>query len=97
MNHKLFKYLIIFSILFSSSILLNNCSFDDAEVERAPFPEDIVMKRERERRERLGDSEDDNFVLDLFDNVIGNDNKNTGGGGPGISVNAFLWLSLIHI
>ena len=65
MNHKLFKYLIIFSILFSSSILLNNCSFDDAEIERAPFPEDIVMKRERERRERLGDSEDDNFVLDL--------------------------------
>jgi hypothetical protein len=95
MNYKLFKSLIIFSILLSSFILLNNCSFDDdTKIERAPFPEDLILKRERERRERQGDPEDDNFVTGLFDNVIGKDNSGAGGG-AGISVNTFLWRACL--
>ena len=60
-NSKAFIFVLIatfLSITFTSS-----CSFlDDADVVRAPIPEDLVIKRERERREALGNAEDESFV-----------------------------------
>jgi hypothetical protein len=90
MNYKFLRIFIIFAIFLSSFIFLNNCSFDDAEIKRAPFPEDLVMKRERERRERAGQTEDDSIVSDLFGNVFNGDDKNKYTG-TGIAVNTYLW------
>ena len=91
MNYKLSKFFIIFAIFSSSFILLNNCSLDDgAKVERAPFPEDIAMKRERERIERSGQADDESLVDTFFGDLL-NNNKNNNGGGTGITVNQYLW------
>ena len=92
MNYKLLRLFVIFVIFLSSVTFLNNCSLDDAEVERAPFPEDLVLKRERERRERAGTADDDNIITELFSGgIFGSDNKNNNGTGTGIAVNTFLW------
>ena len=44
----------LFFMIFATLVCLlftNSCSLDDAEIVRAPPPEDLVIKRERERRE----------------------------------------------
>jgi len=58
---------------------------------RAPIPEDIGDKRERLRRERVGETDEDGtFLGDVFNGLTGfGDKKETGGGG--IGVNTYLW------
>ena len=90
----LFRIKNLFSIIFTVSACLaftNSCSFDDAEIVRAPPPEDLLIKRERERREALGAGEEDNFVGNLFKDITGIGKENKSSGGAGISVNTFLW------
>ena len=53
----LFRIRNLFFIVFSTLACLfftNSCSLEDAEIVRAPPSEDLVIKRERERRESLG-------------------------------------------
>ena len=60
-NIKAFIFVLIAT--FISITFISSCSFlDDADVVRAPVPEDLVIKRERERREALGNAEDESFV-----------------------------------
>ena len=95
MNNKLVKFLIILTMFAPSFIFLNNCSLENADIVRAPAPEDLVLKREKERLERERergqiDSDDDKTLVDqVFGNIFG-DSKNNNGG-PGIAVNAYLW------
>ena len=95
MHNKLVKFLIILTVFAPSFIFLNNCSLDDAEIVRAPAPEDLQIKRERERREReiergQGDSDDESIIDSMFGNIFKGDSKNNGGG-AGIAVNSYLW------
>ena len=88
-NIKALTYVLIATLL--SFTFISSCScLDDADVVRAPIPEDLVIKRERERREALGNEEDESFVKNLFDSVVSG-NKDSGGAGGGISVNTYLW------
>ena len=75
-----------------SITFISSCSFlDDADVVRAPIPEDLVLKRERERREALGNEEDESFVKNLFEDITIFGNKDNAGAGGGIRVNTYLW------
>ena len=89
MAYKINNYFIIIIFTLSTLFFLNTCSLDDAEIVRAPIPEDLVIKRERERRERAGETaEDGTFLGDMFKGLTGQ-KKKTGGGG--IGVNAYIW------
>jgi hypothetical protein len=95
MYNKLVKFLIILTVFAPSFIFLNNCSLDDAEIVRAPAPEDLQLKRERERRDReaergQGDSDDESIIDSMFGNIFEGDSKNNNGG-AGIAVNSYLW------
>ena len=87
---------LIFIILttFLSITFISSCSFDDADVVRAPAPEDLIMKRERERREASGSAEDESFVGNIFKD-FGFGNKGASGGGGGIGVNTHLWKATL--
>ena len=91
MAYKINNCFIIIIFILSTLVFLNTCSLDDAEIVRAPAPEDLVIKRERERRERAGETaEDETFLGDLFKGLTGlGDQKETGGGG--IGVNTYIW------
>ena len=91
MAYKINNYFIIIIFILSTLVFLNTCSLDNAEIVRAPIPEDLVIKRERERRERAGETaEDETFIGNLFKGFTGiGDKKKTGGGG--IGVNAYIW------
>ena len=96
MNNKLVKFLIILTVFASSFIFLNNCSLENADIVRAPGPEDIGLKRERERLERerergQNDPDDENIVDQVFGNIFKGDSKNNNRGGAGIAVNTYLW------
>ena len=69
----------------------NSCSLDDADIVRAPAPEDLIIKRERERREASGSGEDENFVTSIFKDITGIGDNNNKSGGTGIAVNTYLW------
>ena len=95
MNNKLVKFLIIITVFVPSFIFLNNCSLEDADIVRAPAPEDLTLKREKDRRERERErgqdvSDDESIVDQVFGNVFKGDSKNNNGG-AGIAVNAYLW------
>jgi hypothetical protein len=95
MNNTLVKFLIILTVFAPSFIFLNNCSLENADIVRAPAPEDLQIKRDRERlereRERGQDNADDENIVDqVFGNIFKGDSKNTNGG-AGIAVNAYLW------
>ncbi|MDB9971070.1 DUF3576 domain-containing protein [Alphaproteobacteria bacterium] len=96
MNNKLVKFLIILTVFAPSFIFLNNCSLENADIVKAPAPEDLQLKRERERRERerergQNDPDDDENIVDqVFGNIFKGDSKNNNGG-TGIAVNAYLW------
>ena len=91
MAYKINNYFIIIIFILSTLVFLNTCSLDNAEIVKAPIPEDLVIKRERERRERAGETaEDETFIGNLFKGFTGiGDKKKTGGGG--IGVNAYIW------
>ena len=96
MNNKLVKSLIILTVFATSFIFLNNCSLENADIVKAPAPEDLQLKRERERRERerargQNDLDDENIVDQVFGNIFKGDSKNNNGGGAGIAVNTYLW------
>ena len=95
MYNKLVKFLIILTVFAPSFIFLNNCSLENADIVRAPAPEDLQLKRERERREReaergQGDSDDESIIDSMFGNIFEGDSKNNNGG-AGIAVNSYLW------
>ena len=96
MTYKINNCFIIIIFILSTLVFLNACSLDNAEVVRAPIPEDRVLKRERERRERAGETEDDEtFLGDVFKGLTGfGDKKETGGGG--IGVNAYIWRASLN-
>jgi len=97
MNNKLVKFLIILTMFAASFIFLNNCSLENADIVRAPAPEDLPLKRERERRDRerergqTNPDNDDSIVDQVFGNIFKGDSKNNNGGGAGIAVNTYLW------
>ena len=65
----LFRIKKLFFIVFCNTVLFvftNSCSLEDAEIVRAPPPEDLVIKRERERREALGAGDDEKFCWKLI-------------------------------
>ena len=96
MNNRLVKFLIILTVFAPSFIFLNNCSLDNADIVRAPAPEDLTVKRDRERLERERErgqrdpDDDENFVNQVFGNIFKGDSKNNNGG-AGIAVNTYLW------
>ena len=83
----------ILATLLLSLFHTTGCSvLDDAEIERAPPNEDPQMMRERERREALGNVDEESFVKQIFQDITGlGDKKESTGGGGGIGVNTFLW------
>ena len=85
----------ILATLFLNFLLISACSFvDDAEVVRAPPNEDITMQRERERREAVGNADEETFIGKLFQDVTGFGDKKESTGG-GIGVNTFLWRATL--
>ena len=79
-------------IMFMNLLLLSGCSLDDADIVRAPPNEDIVIKRERERRGQYDpDAEEETLIGGLIDSlpIFGGDNKETNY--EGIAVNSYLW------
>ena len=88
----------ILATLFLSFLLTSGCTLfnDDTVVTRAPPNEDMVTARERERRERLGDPDDESFVGNIFNDITGlGDNKDSNTGGGGIGVNSLLWRATL--
>ena len=93
-NIKAFIFVLIATFL--SITFISSCSFlDDADIVRAPAPEDLVLKRERERREASGSSEDESFVGNIFKDITGLGDKRKSGGG-GIGVNTYLWKATLN-
>ena len=89
MAYKINNCFIIIIFILSTLVFLNTCSLDDAEIVRAPPPEDRQQKRERERREKYDETADDEtFLGDMFKGLTGQEKK-TGGGG--IGVNTYIW------
>jgi hypothetical protein len=68
---------------------------EDAVIERAPPPEDHIIKREREMREGLGaHTDEETFIGNIFKDLTGiGDKKESAGGGVG--VNTFLWRATL--
>ena len=90
----LFRIKSLFFIVFAMLACLfftNSCSLDVAEIVRAPPPEDLVIKREGERREALGAGDDESFVGNLFKDITGLGKEEKKSVGTGISVNTYLW------
>ena len=87
---------LIFIILttFLSITFISSCSFDDTDIVRAPVPEDLIMKRERERREAAGSEEDESFVGNIFKDLTGLGDKASSRGG-GVGVNTLLWRATL--
>jgi len=85
----------IIATLFLNLLLTSGCSLEDAEITRATPNEDPQMMRERERRERVGNADEETFIGKLFQDVTGGfeDKKESTGGG--IAVNAFLWRATL--
>ena len=85
----------IIATLFLNLLLTSGCSLEDAEITRAPPNEDPQMMRERERRESVGNADEETFIGKLFQDVTGGfgDKKESTGGG--IAVNAFLWRATL--
>jgi len=82
----------ILATLLLSLLHTTGCSvLDDAEIERAPPNEDPQMMRERERREALGNQDEESFVKQIFEDITGLGDKKESTGGGGIGVNTFLW------
>ena len=89
LNIRAFLYIVL--SIMACLIFANGCSLEDADIVRAPIPEDLVMKRERERREALGDSEDESFVGNIFKDITGLGKDKNKSAGTGIAVNTYLW------
>ena len=87
-NIKTFIFIAITTFL--SITFISSCSLEDADIVRAPAPEDLVLKRERERKEASGSEDDESFVGNIFKDITGFGNKDKTGGG-GIGVNTYLW------
>ncbi|MDB9761613.1 DUF3576 domain-containing protein [Alphaproteobacteria bacterium] len=88
----------ILATLFLSFLLTSSCTLfnDDTVVTRAPPNEDLITQRERERRERLGDPDDESFIGNVFNDITGlGDNKDSNSGGGGIGVNSLLWRATL--
>ena len=91
MTYKINNCFFIIIFTLSTLFFLNTCSLDDAEIVRAPPPEDRQQKRERERREKYDETaEDGTFLGDMFKGLTGLGDKNKTEGG-GIGVNAYIW------
>ena len=85
----------ILATLFLNLLLTSGCSFlDDTETTRAPPNEDVQTMRERERREQVGNADEENFISKLFQDVTGFGDKKESTGG-GIGVNTFLWRATL--
>ena len=88
----------ILATLLLSLFLTTGCSvLDDAEITRARPNEDPELMRERQRREALGNEDEESFVTKLFQDVTGfggGDKKESTGGG--IGVNTFLWKATLN-
>ena len=89
LNSKTFYFMLI--SIVTCLVFTNSCSLEDAEIVRAPVPEDLIMKRERERREAVGSAEDENFIINTFKDITGIGDNNNQPGGTQIAVNAYLW------
>jgi len=89
LNIRAFLYIVL--SIMTCLIFVNGCSLEDADIVRAPIPEDLVIKRERERREALGDSEDESFVGNIFKDITGLGKDKNSCSGTGIAVNTYLW------
>ena len=89
LNSKAFYFML--TSIVTCLVFTNSCSLDNADIVKAPAPEDLVMKRERERREASGSGEDENFVTNVFKDITGIGDNNNKSGGTGIAVNAYLW------
>ena len=91
MTYKINNCFFIIIFTLSTLVFLNTCSLDNAEIVRAPAPEDRADKRERERRERYDETaEDGTFLGDIFKGLTGLGDKNKTGEG-GIGVNTYIW------
>ena len=88
----------ILATLLLSLFLTTGCSvLDDAEITRARPNEDIVIMRERERREAGGNADEESFVKKIFQDVTGfGDEDEKGSTGGGIGVNTFLWKATLN-
>ena len=84
----------IIATLFLNLLLTSGCSLEDAEITRATPNEDPQMMRERERRERVGNADEETFISKLFQDVTGFGDKKESTGG-GIAVNTFLWRATL--
>ena len=96
MNFNIKTFIFIILTTFLSITFISSCSFDDADVVRAPIPEDLIMKRERERREASGNAEDESFIGDIFKDIGFGNKGPSGGGGGGIGVNTHLWKATLN-
>ena len=86
----------ILATLLLSLFHTTGCSLlDDSEITRARPNEDKDMMRERERRERVGNADEETFVGQLFRNVTGFGDKKESTGGGGIGVNTLLWRATL--
>jgi len=95
MNFKIRTIFFIVITIFLNLLLISGCSLEDAEIVRAPIPEDLIIKREREMREALGaNTDEESFVGNIFKDITGfGDKKESTGGGVG--VNTFLWRATL--
>jgi hypothetical protein len=85
----------ILATLLLSLFHTTGCSLlDDAEITRAPPNEDPEMLRERQRREAVGNADEETFIGKLFQDVTGFGDKKESTGG-GIGVNTFLWRATL--
>ena len=86
----------ILATLLLSLFHTTGCSLlDDSEITRARPNEDKDMMRERERRERVGNADEETFIGKLFQDVTGFGDKKESTGGGGIGVNTLLWRATL--
>ena len=94
MTFNIKTFILIATTTLLSITFISSCSLEDADIVRAPGPEDIVLKRNREAREAAGDREEDSFVGNMFNDLTLFGKKDTVRGG-GIGVNTFLWKATL--